>query len=76
MPEKKEEQVTRRRFNKRERVALYLASAGECSECHAELEIGFHGDHIQAYVKNGVTDVINGQALCPDCNFKKGTKDV
>jgi 5-methylcytosine-specific restriction endonuclease McrA len=68
--------MNRRRFNKRERVALYLAADGQCTKCGSELELGFHGDHVQAYAKDGVTDVINGQALCRDCNLKKGTKDV
>lgn len=66
----------RRRFNKRERVAMYLAANGKCERCGGELELGFHGDHVQAYANDGVTDVINGQALCPDCNVKKGSKNV
>lgn len=66
----------RRRFNKRERNAMYLAASGNCEECSRELELGWHGDHVQAYAKDGVTDVSNGQALCPDCNLKKGKKDV
>lgn len=62
----------RRRFNSGERVALYLAADGRCAECGAELEPGWHGDHMTPYSASGSTDVINGQALCPTCNLKKG----
>lgn len=61
-----------RRFNSRERVALYLAADGCCSTCGAELEPGWHGDHVTPYSAGGPTDVVNGQALCPTCNLAKG----
>lgn len=64
----------RRRFNTSERVALYLTADGRCAGCGAELEPGWHGDHEQPHSKGGTTDVINGQALCPDCNLKKGDR--
>lgn len=66
----------RRFFSGRERVALYLAADGRCSECGAELEPGWHGDHVNPWSKGGRTDVINGQALCPRCNEKKGARPV
>lgn len=66
--------MQRRRFNGRERVALYLASGGKCAMCGVHLSPGWHADHRQAYVHGGVTDVVNGQALCPTCNLKKGSK--
>jgi 5-methylcytosine-specific restriction endonuclease McrA len=68
----------RRRFNKSERIAMFLAADGKCSnpECGQDLNPGWHGDHITPWSAGGKTDVINGQALCPDCNLKKGTKDV
>lgn len=62
----------RRRFNTSERVALYLAADGLCTQCESRLEPGWHGDHITPYSAGGSTDVINGQALCPACNLKKG----
>lgn len=68
--------MTRRRFNRRERVALYLAADGRCSSCGAELEPGWHGDHVTPYAAGGPTDITNGQALCPSCNLKKGTQIV
>lgn len=66
----------RRRFNTSERVALYLAADGKCSECGRLLEPGWHSDHEQPWSKGGLTDVVNGQALCPDCNLKKGDQIV
>lgn len=62
----------RRRFNDRERFALFLASDGKCSLCGTPLSAGFHADHIVPYSKEGLTDVTNGQALCAACNLKKG----
>lgn len=62
----------RRRFNASERAALYLAADGRCARCGCELEPGWHADHIHPHSRNGVTDVVNGQALCPPCNLKKG----
>ncbi len=64
----------RRRFNGRERAALYLAADGRCSRCGVELEPGWHADHVDPYSHGGVTDVINGQALCPTCNLIKGDR--
>lgn len=32
----------------------------------------WHADHATPYIKGGATDVVNGQALCPTCNLKKG----
>lgn len=61
-----------RRFNIGQRIALYLNSGGRCAECGAELARGWHGDHRTPYSKGGKTDVLNGQALCPTCNLKKG----
>jgi superfamily II DNA or RNA helicase len=62
----------RRRFNRTERAALYLAADGKCSDCGTELAAGWHADHVHPWSKSGPTDVINGQALCPRCNLKKG----
>ena len=64
----------RRFFGSRERVALYLAADGHCPKCGDELQPGWHADHIEPHVYGGVTDVINGQALCPRCNLKKGAR--
>lgn len=65
-----------RYFTDRERTALYLAADGRCIRCGRELEPGWHADHINPAVAGGPTDVINGQALCPDCNLKKGARVI
>lgn len=62
----------RRRFNGRERAALWLAADGKCESCGTELDPGWHADHVHPYSESGPTDVINGAALCPPCNLKKG----
>jgi superfamily II DNA or RNA helicase len=62
----------RRRFNRGERVALYLANDGRCGICGAELDSGWHADHVTPYSRGGRTDITNGQALCPTCNLMKG----
>ncbi|HEY9372568.1 DEAD/DEAH box helicase [Streptomyces sp.] len=62
----------KRCFTGRERTALYLAADGLCEKCGAELDPGWHGDHVIPYSRGGKTDLINGQALCPPCNLKKG----
>lgn len=63
-----------RRFNGSQRAALYLASGGACSSCGSALESGWHADHITAWSHGGTTDLLNGQALCPTCNLKKGKR--
>jgi len=62
----------RRTFSRRERTALFLVADGSCSVCGATLEKGWHADHIHPWHAGGATDVGNGQALCPQCNRKKG----
>lgn len=61
-----------RRFNTTQRSALWLAADGKCQQCGDELPDDFHADHIVPHSKGGATDVINGQALCPTCNLRKG----
>lgn len=62
----------RRRFNSAERTALYLAADGFCQSCGTALEPGWHGDHIEPFSVGGPTEILNGQALCPQCNLQKG----
>lgn len=64
----------RRRFSTKQRVALYLLSRGKCAVCGQPLAPGWHADHKKAWSKGGTTDVINGQALCPQHNLQKGAK--
>jgi HNH endonuclease len=66
----------RRRFNARERAALLVAAAGHCPCCGDLLLPDFHADHRDPWERGGVTDVINGQALCPTCNRRKGDRSA
>lgn len=74
----------RRRFNRGERNALYLAADGlcQCTGCAAcnpdgctrQLEPGWHADHVNPWSRSHETDLLNGQALCPSCNLTKGNR--
>lgn len=64
----------RRLFNRRERLALYIAADGKCQNCGQPLDEGFHADHVHPFSRGGETDVINGQALCSKCNISKSNK--
>lgn len=66
----------RRRFNSDERSALYHAANGRCQLCGVALELGWHADHITPWSLHGKTDVLNGAALCPPCNLRKGSKTL
>jgi len=39
--------------------------------CGAELDAGWHADHVVPHSKGGATTIENGQALCPSCNQSK-----
>jgi len=64
----------KRLFNKKQRIALAMASNWKCSICGEQLQNGWHSDHKIPFSRGGKTDVINGQATCPTCNLKKGNK--
>ena len=66
--------MSARRFSQRQRIALYLAADGRCTTCDIDLETGWHADHVAPHSRGGATDVINGQALCPTCNLRKGAR--
>lgn len=61
-----------RRFSRSQRTALYLTADGKCESCGNDLDPGWHADHVHPHSRGGPTDVINGAALCPSCNLKKG----
>ncbi len=64
----------RRTFSKRDKQSLYLLAHGTCQMCGNPLPSSWHADHKVPYSKDGATDLINGQALCPTCNLRKGNK--
>lgn len=64
-----------RLFTWRQRQALRLLAGNMCSICGDPLEDDFHGDHKVSYANDGRTTLMNGQALCPPCNLKKGSRN-
>jgi len=65
---------SKRHFSRRDKLALYTLADGLCENCGKPLEPGWHADHVIPFSKAGETDILNAQALCPDCNLKKGAK--
>lgn len=66
----------RRRFNLREKIALFLAADGKSEASGERLAEDWEADHVTAWSKGGVTDVINGQALNAQENRSKGAGSV
>jgi superfamily II DNA or RNA helicase len=66
----------RRRFSGKEHIDLYVKAQGRCAMCGEELRPGWHADHVMPYSLGGPTEEDNGQALCPECNIKKGSGDI
>lgn len=65
-----------RQFNQQQKQALYWVANGRCECCAINLPHDWHADHVQPFVSGGQTDVVNGQALCPACNLKKGIRPM
>lgn len=61
-------------FKQADRRAAFIAANGLCVECGKPLTANFHADHKHPYSKGGETTLDNIQALCPECNLKKGSK--
>ena len=66
----------KRRFNGSQRIELYLHANGICQLCGIKLDKAWHADHVVPYSAGGPTITLNGQALCPTCNLKKGTNQM
>ena len=64
----------KRSFSKKQRMALANHADWKCTLCGTPLDNSFHADHIIPFSKGGITDVSNGQALCPTCNMQKGNR--
>jgi 5-methylcytosine-specific restriction endonuclease McrA len=67
--------MSKRRFSSKQRVALFIRAQGRCGLCGVRLEPRWHADHERPYSRQGPTDALNGQALCPKCNREKGAKE-
>lgn len=66
----------RRFFSSRQRRVLAAVAGGYCGACGKQLQKNFHADHVVPHSKGGQTVLGNGQALCAECNLKKGAKDA
>ncbi len=66
--------MTKRLFSKRQKRIFKLVSGNKCQNCGVNLEGKFHMDHKIPFSKGGKTLLNNAQALCENCNLKKGSK--
>ena len=66
--------MKKRFFSKRQKKIMKISSGNYCEICSKELNGIFHADHIIPFSKDGKTILKNAQALCQDCNLKKGNK--
>jgi 5-methylcytosine-specific restriction endonuclease McrA len=55
--------------------ALYAAQSGACVYCRADLNEGFHVDHIVPLARGGSNWITNLQLTCGYCNRSKGAID-
>ena len=56
------------------RNVLYESAGGRCQDCGVQLEKGWHADHVMPWAVSQRTNVHEMQALCPNCNTRKGSK--
>ena len=65
----------RRAFTRNERIVIWRRDNGTCQEQECGKSIAFNemeADHIIPHSRGGQTTIDNGQALCKQCNVKKG----
>lgn len=58
------------------RALIWRAAGGKCCRCGRELHENFHADHVVPYAVVRTTNIHNMQALCPACNWSKGSQIV
>lgn len=56
------------------RAVLWMHADGKCQSCGDKLQPGWHADHVVPWRLTKRTNVHEMQALCPECNLKKGGK--
>jgi superfamily II DNA or RNA helicase len=66
----------KRRFNKSEKAALFLAADGKSELSGEPLRDDWHADHIHPWSKGGRTDFSNAQALTRLENLRKSSKTM
>lgn len=59
-------------FSASQKSVLFRLAGGLCDECGAELDVGWHADHVIPHSAGGRTTIENGQALCRSCSLHKG----
>ena len=70
----REERLSIRAFDRREKLAAYERQGHRCAICGKEFRFEeMHGDHIVAWSNGGHTTPDNCQMLCRDCNLRKGS---
>ena len=65
--------MKKRLFSPRQKKILKMISGNLCQIRGNKLNGKFHADHIVPYSKGGRTILKNAQALCGNCNLKKGS---
>lgn len=60
----------RRFFTDQQRKELFVLARGQCMHCGQELPPNFECHHIIPYSQGGLTEILNGIALCPPCHRK------
>jgi 5-methylcytosine-specific restriction endonuclease McrA len=66
--------LVNRIFSKRQKIISKILAGNKCEYCGNSLNNNFHADHKKPYSKGGETILQNIQALCINCNLKKGSK--
>jgi superfamily II DNA or RNA helicase len=56
------------------RAALWIAANGKCQICGRPLPENWHADHVEPWSATRRTNVHEMQALCPECNLRKGSR--
>ncbi len=65
----------RRSFDQNQRIVIWRRDQKQCKDCGKQIEFKeMHADHVKPHSKGGQTTIENGQALCGECNLKKGNK--
>ena len=63
----------KRSFNDDERYVIFARAEKKCQKCQRDLTWpNFHADHVVRHSEGGQTTLENAQALCEECNLKKG----
>jgi 5-methylcytosine-specific restriction endonuclease McrA len=60
--------------SKKLRALLWQAAGGKCQDCGGDLGDDWQADHIVPWAVSQRTNVHEMQALCRDCNLRKGAR--